>query len=586
MSLIPEEVTREIRDRINIVDLIGRYVTLKKAGSNYKGLCPFHNEKSPSFNVNLDRQIFHCFGCGEGGDVIGFLMRHENLSFPEAARSLAGELGIEIPENNQNSREASTDDLFRANEIALSLFRSALRSTEATAAREYLKNRGFDGSLADEFEMGFAPDSWDTLAKALSKASIPAAQGVRAGLLVERKSGGHYDRFRGRLMFPIRDVRNRVVGFGGRALAADQDPKYLNTAETPIFHKSALFYGLPAALEPMRRNSRAVVVEGYFDQIAMCRASVGESVATCGTALTEAHGANLRRRAPTVVLVFDGDDAGQKAMEKALAVLLPNGLRVRAVLLPTGDDPDTYLKREGAEALKELVDAAPPALELMMQRVVGKGCSTPWQKADAVNAVVPFLTRVSDVVERANYIHRLALMTDTPESGVTRAVRAAEQGKTWDGAETMPKNPQKETAEARRCREFAKLLLDYPEHISVYLTPETIDLIPGGFWNRFFTAMFELSSQGECIDAQTLSNALQPEEGKQVLAFLMDHTPELDGVQVVGQIEANLKWLKDRHSQEMRRVVTARVRANPEADADVLAEKQRQLEERRKAQGV
>jgi DNA primase len=273
-------------------------------------------------------------------------------------------------------------------------------------------------------------------------------------------------------------------------------------------------------------------------------------------------------------------------MEKALAVLLPNGLRVRAVLLPVGDDPDTYLEREGVEALKALVDAAPPALELLMQRVIGKGCSTPWQKADAVNAVVPFLTRVSDAVERANYIHRLALMTDTPENGVARAVRAAEQGKAWDGAEAMPKDPQKETAEARRCREFAKLLLDYPEHISVYLMSETLDLIPGGFWNRLFEAMFHLTSQGERIDAQTLSNALQPEDGKQVLAFLMDRSLELDGVQVIRQIEANLKWLKDRHSQAMRRVVTARVRANPEADADVLAEKQRQLEERRKAQGV
>jgi len=586
VSLIPEEVTREIRDRTNIVDLIGRYVTLKKAGANHKGLCPFHNEKSPSFNVNSDRQIFHCFGCGEGGDVIGFLMRHENLSFPEAARSLAGELGIEIPENNQASRGESTDELFRANEIALNLFRGALRSSSAAAAREYLKNRGFDGALADRFEMGFAPDSWDSLVKALDKAKISPAQGVRAGLLVERNGGGHYDRFRGRLMFPIRDVRGRVVGFGGRALGADQEPKYLNTAETPVFHKSSLFYGFPAALEPMRRSERGVVVEGYFDQIAMCRAGIDESVATCGTALTESHASNLRRRTRTVVLLFDGDEPGQKAMEKALTLLLPQGLRVRAVLLPEGDDPDTYLQREGVEALKSLVDAAPPALELIMQRMIGKGCSTPWQKTDAVNAVVPFLARVSDGVERANYIHRLALMADTPEGGVARAVRAAEQGKAWDGAEAMPTNPEKETVEARRCRELARLLLDAPEHISVYLTPGTLDLIPGGFWNRFFQAMFNLESQGERIDAQTLSDTLQAEDGKQVLAFLIDRAPELDGAQVVGQIEANLKWLKGRHSKAMRRVVTARVLANPEPDADLLAEKQRQLEERRKAQGV
>ena len=258
MSRIPEAAIHEIRNRADIVSLVSRYVELKPAGRNSKGLCPFHKEKTPSFNVNPDRQIFHCFGCQEGGDVIAFLMKHDGLSFPEAARSLAGELGIEIPEEVGSPEAGLGKRIFEANALAQELYREALRSPEGEIARRYVTARGFDAASAEEFDIGFAPARWDAVAERLRKKKVSGELGVTAGLLAERKSGsGHYDRLRGRLTFPIQDVRGRVIGFGGRALEPDQEPKYLNTPESPVFQKRNSFYGYPDALESIRRAGRS-----------------------------------------------------------------------------------------------------------------------------------------------------------------------------------------------------------------------------------------------------------------------------------------------------------------------------------------
>ncbi|MFP6656246.1 MAG: DNA primase, partial [Myxococcota bacterium] len=283
MSRIPEAAIHEIRNRADIVSLVARYVELKQAGRNWKGLCPFHNEKTPSFNVNPDRQIFHCFGCQEGGDVIAFLMKHDGLSFPEAARSLASDLGIEIPEERGSAEVGLTTRIFDANVVAQELYREALIEAQGELARDYLRARGFDAASAEEFEMGFAPASWDAVVERLRKRGISGDLGTKAGLLAERKSGtGHYDRLRGRLTFPIKDVRGRLIGFGGRAVEADQEPKYLNTPETPVFHKRTSFYGYPDALESIRRAGRVILCEGYFDRIAFVRAGMAEALATCG----------------------------------------------------------------------------------------------------------------------------------------------------------------------------------------------------------------------------------------------------------------------------------------------------------------
>jgi DNA primase len=460
MGRIPDETIQAIRDRVDLVELIGRYVALKSAGRNHKGLCPFHEEKTPSFNVNADRQIFHCFGCDAGGNGFTFLMRHENLTFPEAVRELGRQVGVEVQESD--SRETGLyEQLRELNDVAHSFFRAELASPRGEVARSYLTQRGLDADVVESFEIGLAPDRWDAVVAHLSQRRVPASLGEKAGLLIERKSGGHYDRLRGRVVFPIRDARGRILGFGGRAIGSDQEPKYLNGPETAIYRKREVFYGLPMALEPMRRAERAVVVEGYFDVVALHRAGVGEAVATCGTALTEDHARELHRRTRQVVLLFDGDEAGRRAARAALEILLPAGLRVRHVALPSGDDPDTLLAREGAEALKRLVDRAPPALEAQIAEACSRGLATPWERADAVHAVAPLVALVVDPVERGEFARLLAMRTGVREEDVDAAIRGARRGGVEDDEVAAPA-PRRRGPEDRWFGNLAAAVLDHP----------------------------------------------------------------------------------------------------------------------------
>jgi len=445
------------------VDLIGRHVNLKKSGRNFVGLCPFHSEKTPSFNVNVERQIFHCFGCGEGGNAITFLMKHENLTFPESARALARELGIEVPERETSGEAGLGEKLRAANQVAQALYAEALTRPQAEAARDYLARRGLGSEEIERFGIGFAPGSGRALLGRLEREKIPASLGTRAGLLGKSEHGDrHYDMLRGRITFPIQDARGQVLGFGGRALSDEVKPKYLNTPESPVYKKREVFYGLHFGLAAMRRAGRAVVVEGYFDCIAMHRAGVEEAVATCGTALTVEHARALRRRTSRVVLVFDGDDAGRHAVEASLRVLLPEGLRVEAVLLPSGQDPDDLLVAEGPEGLRARVDAAEPALELVIRQVVERGCSTPWEKSDAVAAVAPLLALVPDGVERSEFARRLALAVDVEASFVEQALRQARRGGEPEAREAVPEPPRRADRRVRWAQDLVAAVVAEP----------------------------------------------------------------------------------------------------------------------------
>ncbi len=461
MARIPEDTIHAIRDRVDIVDVVGRVVGLKKAGRNWKGLCPFHDEKTPSFNVSPDRGTYHCFGCGEGGNVFGFVMQHEGLTFPEAVRSLASDVGIEVPESGGSDGQAGfAEQIFKANRVAQDLYRRLLLAEEGAPARAYLVERGLDRGISEHHGIGFAPDRWDTVVTALQHAGIDAEVGEKAGLIKKRESSGHFDMLRGRITFPIQDPRGRILGFGGRAISPDQEPKYLNSPESPVFHKRQAFYGFPMALEPIRKRDRVVVIEGYFDAIALARAGVGEGVATCGTALTEEHARNLRRRTRHVVLLFDGDDAGQRAMLRGLEVLLPHDLRVSAVALPSGQDPDDLLRSEGPEALAARIDTAAPALDVAIRRAIDGGVSTPWERADAVAAVVPLLTLVPDAVERSEFGRRLAMATGVQPTDVEAAIRKARAGE--DPTEAIASRPRQRGPEHRHYESALQALIAHP----------------------------------------------------------------------------------------------------------------------------
>lgn len=593
MSRIPDSTIAEIRGRADIVGLVGRYVELKQAGRNWRGLCPFHSEKTPSFNVNPDRQIFHCFGCQEGGDVIAFLMKHSGLSFPESARSLASELGIEIPEDRDAGEAGLTARLFEANEIAHALYREALRESEGKLARNYLVSRGFDGKLADEYGIGYAPARWDAVTTRLRERRISAEIGVRAGLLLDRKTGGgHYDRLRGRLIFPIQDVRGRVIGFGGRALEADQDPKYLNTPETPIFQKRHGFYGFPDALESIRRAGRVVICEGYFDRIAFARAGLGEALATCGTALSAEHGEQLRRRTREVVLVFDGDRAGQAATEKALAVLLPHGLRVRAALIPGGRDPDDFLNQDGPEALRRLVDDAPDALELTIRNAVRHGIATPDQKADVVARVAPLVARVVDPVSRDEYARRLALAVNAAPAAVAAVVRDAARSSREtpqiDGAALGLERERRDAPEERQLRALARLCLQRPQLIGDEIALQIADLLPLGAWKSIVLAILDAGQQGELaaapgggVDSFAVETRLDQEARGRLREIAVDDTP-IDPSRSEEQILSDLiRWFEQRRLAARGQELTRQLRDSDDGYEDLLAKKDAALRERR-----
>ncbi len=569
MARIAEEIIQQVRDRVDIVDLVGRFVSLKPSGRNHKGLCPFHDEKTPSFVVNRDRQTYKCFGCGEGGSAFGFLMQLENLSFPEAVRTLAAEHGIEVPESGSGERGLS-ERLHEANEIAQACYREAL-TRRGNGALDYLAQRGIDAETIERHGIGFAPDRWDFVVEALRAKKISAELGERVGLLSERRSGGHYDRLRGRVTFPIRDVRGRVIGFGGRAIGEGQEPKYLNTPESPIFRKRQSFFGLPQALEPIRREGRAVIVEGYFDLVALNSAGIGSALATCGTALTPDHGRELRRRTRNVVLLFDGDEAGQKAMERSLEVLLPADLRVQTAVLPGSDDPDTFLAREGGEALRALVDDAPSALDVAMRRAVARGRNSPAEKADAVAALAPLLALISSPVEAGAYAKQLALAVDTEARHVEAAVRAVRRG--HDAREAVPIAPRSEPSEVRKLQRLARGLIEHP-HLAARVRREALDAFSSEHpVVELLHRLVRAAGEDRCVELEELSAGLSDAARSLLYALAVDDHPPEEGA-AEQTVEDTNRWLRRQLERARQRALTETLRSGGADAASVLREKQ------------
>ncbi len=342
--------------RADIVDVIDARVPLTKAGKDYKARCPFHDEKTPSFTVSSDKQFYHCFGCGAHGSAIGFLMAHDHMEFREAVEELAARVGLVLPEGagaEDEPQEAGNELLSVLAEADRFYQRQLRKHPSAQRAVDYLKGRGVSGEIAKRYGIGFAPDGWDNLLSALASDETRRTVLLRAGLVVRKASGGYYDRFRNRVMFPIRDTRGRVVGFGGRVLD-DSEPKYLNSPETPVFHKGREVYGLDLARTAIRREKRALVVEGYMDVLALAQFGFDFAVATLGTATTREHLHALFRLSPDVIFCFDGDRAGREAAWRALETALPtmqDGRQVSFLLLPEGEDPDSLVRKEGGEGL-------------------------------------------------------------------------------------------------------------------------------------------------------------------------------------------------------------------------------------------
>lgn len=375
MAITPQFLD-ELRSRVPVSDVVGKRVKLAKKGREFTGLCPFHSEKTPSFTVNDDKAFYHCFGCGAHGDVIRFVTETEGLTFPEAVAKLAGMAGLSVPQATREERQRAerAKSLQDACEAALRFFRRRLNEPAGADALSYLRRRGLKPETIEAFRLGWAPDGRSILKQALAGEGFPEPMLVEAGLLIKPEDGGEsYDRFRGRVIFPIADRRGRVIAFGGRALG-DIQPKYLNSPETPLFNKGRLLYALDKARQAVRDGAEVIVTEGYTDVIALHQAGFGGAVAPLGTALTESQIEELWRLAPGPVLCFDGDEAGRRAAGRALDRLLPRlvpGKTARFVFLPEGEDPDSFVSLSGPEAFGRLVERATPVSEALWRRVAG-----------------------------------------------------------------------------------------------------------------------------------------------------------------------------------------------------------------------
>jgi DNA primase len=417
---IPDHIIDEIRERTDIVTVISDHVVLKKVGKNFKGLCPFHSEKTPSFSVSPDKRIYHCFGCGVGGNVFKFLMEIQSISFPEVLKVLAERTGIPLP---HNSSDHSTDpghkereSLRKLNEAATRYFESLLKNPEGgLSARNYLTFRNFDAETLERYRIGWAPPTWKgLLTHVQKKSSFTQEQLLKSGLIIKKEdSSTVYDRFRGRVIFPIKDLHSNIIGFGGRSINEENQPKYLNSPETLLYQKSESLFGMNQAKQAIRKENQVILVEGYFDQMRAVQHGVEYVVATCGTALTAKQASILRNHAETAILIFDSDSAGRSAAEKGFDILLEHGMNVRIVVLPDGQDPDSFIQEQGAESFLEKIRNAKPFMESYIDDLVRESPGkTPADKVKMANQILPLLTKIKNTVERSAWLEKFTSKTN------------------------------------------------------------------------------------------------------------------------------------------------------------------------------
>jgi DNA primase len=430
MGLFPQQFIDDLKHHADIVVVIQDYVSLKKTGATYKGLCPFHGEKTPSFHVTRDKGFFHCFGCNVGGDVFKFLELHEKIGFADAVKLLAQRFGMSLPEmeqtDDQRANAAERETLLKVHESAAAWFQQQLASNAGARVRRQIAERGVTDDTRQVMGLGFAPPGREGLKAALIKEGFSQALLVRAGLLVQRDDGSVIDRFRNRLMIPICRDTGSVIAFGGRAVDADQQPKYLNSPETPIYSKGRTLYGLHLSKNAIRNGKFAVLVEGYFDFAQVYQAGFQAVVASCGTALTPQHSQQLRRFTSKVVLSFDPDTAGQGATAKSCEILVAEGFDVNVAILPPGEDPDTFVRRQGRQGYRELLEQSRPYLEYLLDRVAaGHNLNTDEGRVKFLGEMLPIAGRIPDASMRDRFADRLSFKARVTDEVVRAEIRKA-----------------------------------------------------------------------------------------------------------------------------------------------------------------
>ncbi len=583
---IPEEKISEIRTAADIVDVVSESVLLKKSGRNFLGLCPFHSEKTPSFSVNREKQIFYCFGCGAGGNVFTFLMRHDGLSFPEAVRRLAGQYGIELPapegSAEQRRRYSEREQILAINRRAADFYQAALRrGRDAQRADEYLRRRQMPRQVLDEFQIGYAPPGWDHLIGQMTRRRIGLKLAEKAGLIVPRKSGdGYYDRFRDRIIFPIHDLSGRVLGFGGRVLD-DAMPKYLNSPESPVYHKGRSLYGIHQGRNHCRQSNCVYVVEGYFDVLSLYQSGIRNTVATLGTSLTADHARMLRGlvgESGRVVLVYDSDQAGIRAAERSVQVFDKEFVDAKIMVLPSGHDPDSFVCEHGPEQFEKLAESALDVIPFLLESAVSKHGLSVEGRVRIVGEMAKTLAAVSDPVKRALNGREIAERLGIEEAAVLERVRSAGPKPAQTGSDRSPMS-EEGSPRSRLEKKIVSMMLQYPDILDEIDQRRIMDLFQDPILKKI--GLYILSRRKAPVRA---SEVIEAVEGSQdtVAALSMEDEPwnRKSGLKLIAQlVKGGAGYRTDPLTEEIR----AAEKGSDEASLErLLSEKYKQAVRREK----
>lgn len=532
---IPSDKIDDVRNATDIIDYIGAFVKLKKRGSNYIGLCPFHQEKTPSFNVSSDRQMYHCFGCGVGGTVFTFIMERDKVSFVEAVRLLAERAGIALPTGTaeQDSVSSEQEQMYELLRVAGLFYYNALTETaEGKFSLDYFHKRGFTDETIRSFGLGYSPNSWDAFIKHAQAAGYTDELLVRAGLARKREEGGTYDYFRGRAMFPIFSSAGRIIGFGARKLRED-DPlgKYINSPETPVYNKSRVLYGASQAKEAIREAGHAVLVEGYADLISVFQSGVKNIVASSGTALTTEQIQLIKRYASTIIVVYDADSAGSKAAMRGVDLILQHDMEVRVAALPDGDDPDSFVRTKGIDAFKKLVASSQSFVDFLAQTYERQGMlATPEGQANAVRSIVRMIANISDGLKRDFYVKEVADKYKLYESTLHRELEkmlAGDRRRSRDYPEDRPQETQDSSLTSGKVsatlpaaeRDIVHAIFDGGPDVVAFVREH---LRPDDFTHphtrSLITFLFDRVDAGESIEPGVITNELDDESLRQLVA--------------------------------------------------------------------
>jgi DNA primase len=528
-GFISEEKIEEIKERSDFIQIASEYVTLKKIGRNFQGLCPFHSEKTPSFTINEEKGIFHCFGCGAGGNIFTFLMRAANLSFPEAARQLAKRAGVELPREEMTKAERKNrqerESLFQVNRLASEYFQHLLlNSQEGEGALKYLQSRGLSKELIIQYRLGYAPEAWNKLLNWLSEKKVSLSWAERVGLIAPslKKKGDYYDHFRGRIIFPIFDLQGRILGFGGRVLGQGQ-PKYLNSPESLIYQKSKSLYGLYQAREAIQREDMVLLVEGYFDLLTLHQHHFLNSVATLGTALTREHIDILKRYTKRFMLLFDADEGGKKAAQRSLELFLEKELSAKAVVLAPGYDPDSYLREFGAEGLSEKMKEAPFLVDFFIEETAKRfDASISGKAAAVVEGLAPMVARIKNLIERDLYIKKVAEMLGLKEEVIRGSLKQPRKGSRFEqvGTDVVADSGPRGAEET-----LLQLMLEFPSLTARVRDEKIVELFSEPVFRKIGIKLLEEQGKTGKLEASKIIDLLEDEQSQRTLSQLSLREP-------------------------------------------------------------